>query len=289
LALCSARAARAELIGLNPGGQNTNVLNIQLNPFAAAVTGPAGFPSLSGLAFQPGTGTLFASSGTQDGGRLFNLNTATGVATLIGPTGFPAVPGLEFGPGGALYGSADVDEGEANGLIAINPATGQGTLVGRYGSAGPNVIDDISGLAFHPTTGALYGSTGPAFDGTPGDLFTIDPATGAATLVGALTEAGSGAVLPVALSGLAFDPVGNLHGSLGGGDGRVVAIDLSSLTFVFVGDAANGSVSAIAFQPAVPVPEPSALTLLGLGSLGLLGWSFRSAVGALRRMGSSTA
>lgn len=278
-ALLLAPSVHADLlVGLNPGGTNTNVLRIQLSPFSASTIGQAGFPSLSGLTFQPGTGTLFASSGLQDGGRLFALDTTTGAATLLGPTGFRAVPGLEFGPGGVLYGSADVAGGEANGLIVINPATGQGTLVGLYGSDGPTVIDDISGLAFNPTTGTLYGSSGPAFDGTPGDLFTINVTTGLATRVGSLREVGTMAVLPVALTGLAFDSSGNLYGSLGGGDGRVLAIDLSTFTFVYLGDAASGSVSAIAFQPTGVIPEPSSLLLFGLGALGLLGYSGRRSV-----------
>ncbi|MGH7785787.1 MAG: thrombospondin type 3 repeat-containing protein [Candidatus Binatia bacterium] len=61
-------------------------------------------------------------------------------------------------------------------LYRINPSTGVGFLVGPMGIFGCN------GLAFDPTTGVLYALRSGA--PVPNSLWTVDTATGAATLVG---------------------------------------------------------------------------------------------------------
>jgi hypothetical protein len=77
----------------------------------------------------------------------------------------------------------------------------------------------ITGLAFHPTTGVLYGSTGNNPTATAARLVTIDPATALVTVIGSF-DAGpvnSGGT-PSTMADLAFDPAGNLYGigSIGG-------------------------------------------------------------------------
>lgn len=64
-------------------------------------------------------------------------------------------------------------------LYTINPVTAAPTSIGPIGFA-------ITGLAFDPTSGVLYGVTSNNSAADPHSLITIDPLTGAGTLVGDL-------------------------------------------------------------------------------------------------------
>ena len=192
-----------------PHTANTAVLLIQTNPFSVSQIGSAGVPSLSGLAVQPGTGVVYASSGFggTSPGSLFTINPNTGAATLVGSTGFGAVPALTFDRDGTLFGSGGVAPTTpfptaGNTLITIDPHTGTGSFVGFYGTG----IDGMAGLAVDPKTGTLYG-VGTEFmsNGDFTNLFTIDKQTGAASLLGPLQGLPSGAVP----TGLAFDSAGD--------------------------------------------------------------------------------
>jgi hypothetical protein len=257
------------------------VLNITTSPFSVSTIGAAGLGArLSGLDFQPGTSNLFATSGKggTNHGHLFSINVATGEATEIGDTNFGGVSGLAIDSDGTFYASAsETTSGNdlPDRLITIDPITGEGTEVGIYGNSGSAEIDGIDALAFDPISGTLYGSgVEPGYD----QLITIDKTTGAATVLGQLTQAGSGGTinLPEALVGLAFDSSGNLFGSVGAGDGQIVSIDIGNLEFTILGDAATGSVSDIAFySTTTAIPEPSSFALLGIGLAGIVGWRRR--------------
>ncbi len=256
ITLLTSKVLAVQMIGLGPvgggtpgGPSNTDVLMIETSPFAVSVLGLAGVPSLSGLDFQPGTGLLFASGGFNDGGNLYTVNPTSVVTTLIGATGYDAVGGLAFDLDGTLFGAAapvgsDPSAGEFHTtLITIDPDTGGASLVGLFG------VKDIDGLAVDPTTNTLYavGGNFPRFD----ELFTVDKSTGVATSLGAITEFGTGNPTPDFIAGLAFDGFGNLFGSVGFGDGRIISIDFSGTpTYTILGDARAGSVSDIAIAPA---------------------------------------
>ncbi|HEX5272688.1 MAG TPA: PEP-CTERM sorting domain-containing protein [Gemmataceae bacterium] len=260
---------------------NTDILLIQTTPsFSTTQVGLAGAPSLSGLAVQPGTGTVFASSGFggPNPGSLFTLNPSTGAATLVGSTGFGAVPAITFDRNGTLFGSGGVAPTQpfptaGNTLITIDPRTGAGHFVGPFGTG----IDGMAGLAVDPRTGILYGigAETPAAPGVFTNLFTINKQTGAATLLGPLQGLPDGAA-PV---GLAFDSAGVLFASLAGGAGlglgpgagEIGVVNFSNpnnITFTEVGQAPQGSVSDIGFL----VPEPSSLALLAVGLGAMAGW-----------------
>jgi hypothetical protein len=77
----------------------------------------------------------------------------------------------------------------------------------------------ITGLAFHPTTGVLYGSTGNNPAATAGRFVTIDPATAQVTFIGQFNAGPTNDEgTPATMTDLAFDSAGNLFGvgSIGG-------------------------------------------------------------------------
>src|SRR5512140_820859 len=79
--------------------------------------------------------------------------------------------------GQTLY-AATGSNGAAGKLYTVDPATAASTLVGST-TIGASAIG-LTGLAFHPVTGFLYGATSNATGvPNPRSLVTINPTTGA--------------------------------------------------------------------------------------------------------------
>src|SRR5262245_55839165 len=76
-----------------------------------------------------------------------------------------------------LYG-ADGAQGNPSNLLILDPRNG--ALICTIGPIGFGV----TGLAVHPITGVLFGSTGNRSPSLPGHLITINKQTGAGTDVG---------------------------------------------------------------------------------------------------------
>lgn len=160
-------------------------LLLRLNPITGAqlysvpIT-DGGVPiSIADLAVQPGTGALFGIRGPADQlngqGQLYTINKTTGVATLLGNTG-DFFASIAFAPNGTLYmTSADLGMMGQDVNIAlktINP-TNAATLT-------TVPLNHFFGaLGIRPEDGAIFGGTGDH-----AELFTINPTTGAETLIG---------------------------------------------------------------------------------------------------------
>jgi hypothetical protein len=127
----------------------------------------------------------------------------------------------------------------AGNLYTVNLANGIATLVGPIRLPGSKSIG-VTGLAAHPASGVLYGITSEKSPNSPHALVTIDPASGAAELVGDLRFVGTD---------IAFDSNGTLY---------VWLPDTSQLGTVNIADAAvspigkagpGGSPAAVAVDP----------------------------------------
>jgi len=103
----------------------------------------------------------------------------------------------------ALY--AATASGSPGELYILDPATG--AIVQDIGPLNDSLNTNypITGLAFNPLTGVLYGSSA-ANGAVPGHLVTINPATAL------VTEVGSFNLVSGTLADLAFDNAGNLYG-----------------------------------------------------------------------------
>lgn len=127
--------------------------------------------SIVSLAYDVVTNTLYGNTSVGFGAAndgLYSIDMNTGAATYVGDIGFNQVYALAFNNSGMLYG---VDGG--GNLITIDKTTGAGTQVG---STGQIFVFDI---AFRPEDNVLF-----AVETGTSSLFTINPATGVASLVG---------------------------------------------------------------------------------------------------------
>jgi hypothetical protein len=151
------------------------------------------FNNVRGLTADPATGLLYATMRRSNAPDvLFKVDPATGmyVPNAFGnERDFVAIQGsgltgniddLAYEPATETLYAISSRDGRDDHLIRINPTTGAATVIG------PTGVSTMEGLAFAPN-GVLYGSTGTHDQVTPTSdrLWTIDPATGSATLVGA--------------------------------------------------------------------------------------------------------
>jgi hypothetical protein len=205
--------------GLNSNGGGRLWLIDVVNQ-SETLIGDTGFDRLGGIAFDS-TGTLYGAAGGSVGSNtLMTIDPTNGTPTVIGPISDPTlgVDGLRFNSQGVLYGGAFDTVNSVGKLLTIDPTNGNVlsslTLVGSgnsfcpgiafdsldvlYGSRGNSsgrledldLIDQITGvltplgpmeavisdIVFSPD-GTLYGSS------PTGELYSIDPVTGAKTLL----------------------------------------------------------------------------------------------------------
>lgn len=112
--------------------------------------------------------------------------------------------------------------GSAGELYIVDPATGA-TLkdVGPLNDS-RSVNYAVTGLAFHPTTGVLYGSSASAVAATSTRLLTIDPATAQVTVIGLYNASGA------TMADIAFDSTGNLYGVASKNGPNLFSVDLGT-------------------------------------------------------------
>jgi hypothetical protein len=205
-------------VNSNGGGR---LYRIDVTTQSVVLIGNTGFDRLGGIAFN-NNGILYGVSGGSSGqGTLLTIDATNGTATVIGLISDPnlGVDGLRFNSQGILYGSAYDTINGVGVLVTIDPSNANIlsslTLIGSgnsfcagiafdsaevlYGSRGNSaghledldLIDQVTGemtpigpmeavisdIVFSLLDGTLYGSS------PTGDLFSINPATGAKTLL----------------------------------------------------------------------------------------------------------
>ena len=137
-------------------------------------------------------------------GALITVNQDTGAGTLVGhPDSVLGLTGLVFDISGRLYGttiSGTLGTGRFSELVRIDPRTGE-----RIGPAvtitANNLPISITDLALRPDTNTLYGTSLSEGDFI-NSIYTIDPASGVATLLGRTGVIGAT---------IAFGPDGTLY------------------------------------------------------------------------------
>jgi hypothetical protein len=219
--------------------------------------------SLTGLAFHPITGVLYASTSNASptfgfAGHLLTVDPATGAVTDIGAFG-ASVSGtlsdMTFDPlSGILYGW---ESAGGHQLHTVNLTTGLATVVGASttGAFGGGA------LAFD-ASGTLFASP-DAETAAPGNLYTASTVTGVLTLVGPHTGVGG------PIGGMDFDSAGVLYGirTQGAFAGHLVTINPATGHVTDVGASGVTRLDALAIERTVPEPVTTALMGIGIGTL----------------------
>jgi hypothetical protein len=132
------------------------------------------------------------TSGPMGPSDLYRIDSISGTGDLVGPiVGFVHVSGMDFQPGtGRLFATCQRASDDTPVLITIDTNTGVGTEIGPTGMT--HVVTDIS----FRSDGVLF-----AYDAEPAghQVYTVNPSTGEATLVGSTGLAFAGG------NGMGFD------------------------------------------------------------------------------------
>jgi len=127
-------------LGLDPVTFVFNLYTINITSGVPTLVGPAPMGNWRGMAFDPITGTIWASTSDDS---IYVIDPNTGTPTLIGTTGLGVgTPDIHFDEMGNLYGATGGGRGGPNNFISIDKTTGAGTIIGSIG------FTSVSGLSF---------------------------------------------------------------------------------------------------------------------------------------------
>ena len=161
---------------------------------------------------------------------LYGIDLAGHTAAKIGVAGFYGnqrignISGLSFSPDADLFAVA----GGMNALASINPATGAATILGSFGLTGqgdPARNDALDLSMTFGCDGTLYLASAYA-----DKLWTVDPANGATTLVGATGQTITGLVARNTM----------LYGAGGRGDNTFYRVDPQTGAATAIGSFGDG-------------------------------------------------
>ncbi len=265
---------------INPStGAFTQIGSLAYSSSSSSLTDPGsgGFAEMNGcsLGFGP-SGTLYATGYSPVYGMSFGtLNLTTGAFTKISAS--PVSWAGSLAAWGNNFYYAGVNNSGTWNFGTIN-SSGVTTSIATGLSFGKATTEK---LMFAPD-GILYGFDVGGVGPDAGAWGTINPSTGAFTQIGSLaysssssslTDPGSGGFAEMNGCSLGFGPSGTLYAT---GYSPVYGMSFGTLNLT------TGAFTKISASPvswagslAAPVPEPSAIVLLGIGAVSLLGYAWR--------------
>lgn len=188
-------------------------------------TGAAGPAAASNVASATTQGVAY---GLTNDGKVERIDTATAATTQVGTLAFGTAAGDTDPTSGRIY---YVEQNTSTPRLAVwDPATNTNTTLGTISVSGP-----VMRAAFSKQ-GVLYITAGN------GDLYTVDTATGAATLLGAIQYNGS--PLPAPSGDMAFGADGSLYLDE---NSDLFKVDVNTLAAAYVGNNGNVGNVQIAF------------------------------------------
>lgn len=164
---------------------------------------------LFGAGFAHAQNVLFATGSSGSGQpELFTVSAATGTVSVVGSFSSDAFiygGGLAYDALASTLYATGYDNASRSAFYSLNRTTGAATKIAQI-PASPTYNISSGGLAFDSTARVLYATGTDGSQGT--SLFTINPADGAITHIGAGNQSipFNASTSPVSLYGLGYDP-----------------------------------------------------------------------------------
>jgi hypothetical protein len=254
LSLCANLSRASDLYSLDSGGASGTIYKLNQSTAAESLVGPVGaaFTFPGDLASDTNSGTFRIWAPDITSNTLLKIDPATGAGTPVGlftlPTGAPVkITSLAFNSvAGTLYGTTSTFySGEADRLYSVNPSTGSVAPIGA--AVG---FTNIFALGFD-TGGKLFGVSNDTHQ-----LLSISTVTGVGGLVAP--------VAPLSIFDIATRPEDGVTFAVDAFPNQLYKLDLVTGATTLVGaHTTPHNMVGLAFGP---VPEPSSLTLLALGT-----------------------
>ena len=191
------------------GGAFEGTTLYQVNPANGALTSVG----TSGISYWLTGSTTSGVYALDQSLNLYSVNVATAATTLIGSTGITLPPSSWSGvsTGSSTFYLTTGSIGSPAILYSINTTTGVGTEIGSTG------VPNIGAMVFE--NGTLYAGSG---QNAPFNIYTLNIATGAATLV---TSTSSGSFWGLAPLGVSVKTLGTGTGTVSDNQGYISCTD----------------------------------------------------------------
>ena len=196
--------------------------------------------------------------GLGDQSHLYTINTGTGVCTPVGSGSFsPILNGIDFGFNAGTNQSQFYVSSDLGQSLTLNPTTGTATVLPNYTGA------SIDAIAFNFVTGTFIGVSAVNHD-----LYSLNPATGGTTLIGA---SGVNFIDRIGLDISPATDVAYFSGTVSG-QTELFTVNMSTGAFTLIGDIGTpgeftSGLDSIAFTGITTVPEPGTASLVIGGGL----------------------
>jgi len=228
----------ADLRGYVAG--NSQVISVNFTTLEENNLGPSGASGFYALDLLPNTNDLYV---TNNVGRIYRIDTISGLATEIVNTGNTGLDNISFNANGQLFAAGSIVGGLAN----INLNTGVLTTI----NTSPWIYTSVSAFAIDSANKAI------AWDSIAQWLFEVDLSDGGTKSIG---------YLPGTFKAFDFGPDGTLYAMepFTSALGHLYSIDIDTLS-------RSDYFGTFHFENGLAiVPEPCTLSLLALGGAVLL-------------------
>lgn len=239
LVLLSANnVTQADLMGYVAG--DSQVSSVNFTTHVVNNLGPSGAYGFRSLDLMPNNNDLYV---TNDIGRIYKVDTVSGLANEIVNTGNTGLDNISFNTSGQLFAAGSLVGGLAN----INLSSGALTTI----TSSPWIYTSVTAFAIDSTDTAI------AWDSSAEWLFEVDLSDGTVTSIGHL---------PGTFGAFDFGPDDTLYAMepFTASLGRLYSIDTTTLS-------RSGYFGEFPYENGLAiVPESCTLSLLALGGVGLL-------------------